>query len=192
MAEGGESLQPTGQAHKAAECCARNARRRDLQQDVSADPPLLPQSSLIDIEAHGGQVLPKGPIRQLAHQLLLPCVQILTGVRIDRLAIAPVMLPVTDEVPHQAAPEPDGLGTWSTYLDWFLERLLTDTGGLVLLVGVGLRPPDVDRLQERHRARLRRREATADLHTWGCGSAVSFCGCRMKITAVGQYVLRRS
>jgi hypothetical protein len=57
MTGGGKDLQPPRHAEKSAERRAGNPRSGDLQDDLTSDPPVLPQPGVADVQAPGRQVL---------------------------------------------------------------------------------------------------------------------------------------
>ena len=168
----GEHLEPALLPHPAAEGRAGNAGAGDLELQAGTDPPAFADPGLVDVDAAGGQVLPEESVRQLPAQPDGPAVEILALEGVHRLAIAPMMAAVPDEVPDQAAPQSCGLRTWVANLDRSGDGLLADPCRLGALVRVRTRPAEIDRVENGHHVRLLRPNT--------CASAVSDCGGCMK------------
>src|SRR6266700_3750242 len=104
----GEPLDPAIFTQPRLERDARDARACDLH-NRRADLPLLADHRSGDVEAHGGDVLAKLPVPELAPEPLHPPVQVLAGIGVHRLFPAAVVLGVGLLVavkPEEADPDP--------------------------------------------------------------------------------------
>ena len=119
----GEPLDPGGgvealAAHPRLEGVARGARLDGLQQGA-AHPPPLAQHRLVEVDAGGGEVLAEQPRADRPAELLLPPVEVLLRVGVDRLVGAAV----EPRVPHPVALEPEPV-----HPDRSVHRRLVDRG----------------------------------------------------------------
>ena len=157
---GGEQLEPALLAHPAPEGGAGNARGGHLQLQIGPDAPAFTDPGLVDVDAAGGQVLPEEAVRQFAAQAARPtgrgpragrrtrpgrCPR---GACRRRCSHRPVRCPTrTASGPGSRTSTGPSTGCLPIPVDFDL------------LVRVGPRPSDVDRVEDGHRLRLRGRSA---------------------------------
>src|SRR4029453_2825463 len=93
-------------------------------------------------------------IGQLTSKLALPRVEVLSLEGVHGLLVAAVMLSVADEIPNQPTAQTGHPRARCTHLYRFKSRPLPDASPPAVLVGIGSRVAQVDRVESCHRVRL--------------------------------------